>query len=80
MHLRPAGAGLRRDERVIGRAPGWWPEVHDANNTVLRRATVDTEAVIDGEWWRLITALTVHSGAAHLVGGQRQLHFPGDDH
>jgi len=45
-----------------------WLGPYDAGSAVLRRAAVDTEAVLHGEWWRLITGLTVHSGAAHLAG------------
>jgi membrane associated rhomboid family serine protease len=29
---------------------------------------VDGELIRDGEWWRTITALTLHSGLRHLVG------------
>jgi membrane associated rhomboid family serine protease len=29
---------------------------------------VDGELIRDGEWWRTITALTLHSGARHLAG------------
>ncbi len=29
---------------------------------------VDGELIRDGEWWRLITALTLHSGVKHLAG------------
>ena len=29
---------------------------------------VDGELIRGGEWWRTITALTLHSGARHLVG------------
>lgn len=29
---------------------------------------VDGELIRDGEWWRTITALTLHSGIRHLVG------------
>src|SRR6056297_917204 len=27
-----------------------------------------SEKILDGEWWRLITALTLHSGPLHLLG------------
>ncbi len=29
---------------------------------------VDGELIRDGEWWRTVTALTLHSGVKHLVG------------
>jgi membrane associated rhomboid family serine protease len=29
---------------------------------------VDGELIRDGEWWRTITALTLHAGARHLAG------------
>jgi len=44
-----------------------WLGPYDAGNAVLCGAAVDSEAVLHGEWWRLVTALTVHSGAAHLA-------------
>ena len=32
------------------------------------RGRVDGELIRDGEWWRTITALTLHSGIRHLAG------------
>lgn len=32
----------------------------------LAAGRIDGELIRDGEWWRLITALTLHSGAKHL--------------
>jgi len=32
----------------------------------LAAGRIDGELVRDGEWWRLVTALTLHSGAEHL--------------
>lgn len=34
----------------------------------LAAGRVDGELVRDGEWWRSITALTLHSGVRHLLG------------
>ena len=34
----------------------------------LSHGRIDGELVRQGEWWRLVTALTLHSGARHLVG------------
>lgn len=34
----------------------------------LANGRVDGEFIRQGEWWRLFTALTLHSGARHLVG------------
>lgn len=45
----------------------WFGPYHDGN-AVLRCAAVDTEAILQGDWWRVITALTVHSGPVHLAG------------
>ena len=34
----------------------------------LRAGRVDGELIRSGEWWRTITALTLHSGLGHLAG------------
>lgn len=34
----------------------------------LANGRVDGELIREGEWWRLFTALTLHSGPRHLVG------------
>jgi membrane associated rhomboid family serine protease len=34
----------------------------------LAAGRIDGELIRDGEWWRLFTALTLHSGVKHLVG------------
>lgn len=34
----------------------------------LQAGRVDGELIRNGEWWRLFTALTLHSGAPHLAG------------
>lgn len=35
---------------------------------LLERAAMDAGAVRDGEWWRVFTAMTLHSGFPHLLG------------
>lgn len=30
--------------------------------------TADARRILDGEWWRTVTALTLHSDASHLIG------------
>ncbi len=40
-----------------------------AESTWFSRGAVDSRAILEGgEWWRLITALTLHSGPGHLLG------------
>jgi membrane associated rhomboid family serine protease len=46
----------------------------------LRAGAVDSRAILaDGEWWRLLTALTLHADSVHLLGnlllGGMVLHF-----
>ena len=45
-----------------------WLGPYDGGGAVLRRAAADTDAIFNGEWWRVVTALTVHSGPVHLAG------------
>ena len=42
------------------------PYAHD--NDVLSAAAMERAAIDSGEWWRLVTALTIHGDASHLVG------------
>jgi membrane associated rhomboid family serine protease len=41
---------------------------YDAQVPWLRAAAADSLAIQAGEWWRPITALTLHAGFAHLAG------------
>jgi len=41
---------------------------YDGGSKILSRAAANTDAIFDGEWWRVVTALTVHSGPVHLAG------------
>jgi len=43
---------------LFGHHPVNWMELGNAH----------AEKILNGEWWRLITALTLHSGSLHLVG------------
>jgi rhomboid protease GluP len=45
-----------------------WLGPYDGGSPLLRAAAVDGEAIFRGEWWRLITGLTVHSDPSHLAG------------
>ena len=45
-----------------------WLGPYEGGNAVLVYAASDSEAFATGEWWRPVTALTVHSGPVHLAG------------
>jgi rhomboid protease GluP len=46
----------------------FWLGPYDDQQAVLRAAAADGGAIRAGEWWRTITALTLHSGIGHLAG------------
>jgi len=46
----------------------WFAGVALFNRDWFMAGRVDGELIRDGEWWRTITALTLHSGARHLAG------------
>ncbi|MFN2351333.1 MAG: rhomboid family intramembrane serine protease [Kiritimatiellia bacterium] len=51
---------------------------YHASNAILSRAVADARLILqDGEWWRLVTALTIHGGAPHLLGNMLALLFFG---
>jgi rhomboid protease GluP len=39
-----------------------------ADNPWFQTGAINSQAVADGEWWRLVTALTLHADQMHLVG------------
>ena len=45
-----------------------WLGPYRAGSSVLRAACGDSARMLAGEWWRPITALTIHSSASHLAG------------
>ena len=40
----------------------------ESGNVWFARGAADAAAILRGEWWRAITALTLHADAAHAVG------------
>ncbi len=46
-------------------ATAWWLS---AGNSLMRLGRLDADAVAHGQWWRTITALTLHADLAHLAG------------
>jgi membrane associated rhomboid family serine protease len=47
---------------------GWLAGEYALNRDWLSAGRVDGEGIRNGEWWRTITALTLHSGVGHLLG------------
>ena len=45
-----------------------WLGPYRGESVALREAAVDAGAFLDGEWWRVITGLTVHADPTHLAG------------
>jgi len=45
-----------------------WLGAYDPEIPVLRAASADAERIVSGEWWRVVTALSLHSGFVHLAG------------
>ncbi len=39
-----------------------------ADNPWFQAGAINSQAVAEGEWWRLVTALTLHADQMHLVG------------
>lgn len=44
-----------------------WFGPYDGSNNVLQAGAASSGAIMSGEWWRCITALTLHSGWPHLL-------------
>lgn len=57
----PVLGGLAVFHTITG---GWENNIHWFASGVLDRALVTS----DGQWWRLITALTLHADSGHLLG------------
>ncbi|MGH7127529.1 MAG: rhomboid family intramembrane serine protease [Planctomycetaceae bacterium] len=47
---------------------GWLAGERAFNQDWLSAGRVDGDAIRNGEWWRTLTALTLHSGVGHLLG------------
>jgi len=45
-----------------------WIGPYSGASVLARGAAMDTDALVGGAWWRVVTALTVHSGPGHLAG------------
>jgi membrane associated rhomboid family serine protease len=54
-----------------------WLGPYRESSPILRQAASDTARILAGDWWRVLTALTVHSDAAHLLGNLACLYFLG---
>lgn len=45
-----------------------WTGPQAQDSVWFARGSADAEAILRGEWWRIITALTLHADAGHAVG------------
>jgi len=45
-----------------------WTGPHSAGSDWFERGSADAAAILRGEWWRTVTALTLHGDAGHAVG------------
>ena len=63
---------LPRDKSSVGSIAFYllliWGFFLVSSEELLRRGMASEEAILSGEWWRAITALTLHADWAHLVG------------
>jgi len=46
----------------------WWFGDYTSSTPHLRAGAADSEAMLAGEWWRAVTALTLHADFAHVAG------------
>lgn len=60
----PGGAGYV----IVVLLVGWMAGEGAFNRDWLAAGRVDGELIRQGEWWRTVTALTLHSGIRHLLG------------
>ncbi len=44
----------------------WWPG--EAMPAWMAIGSADSELILNGQWWRLVTALTLHANSLHLLG------------
>ena len=71
-------ASALRGEEIDSWSPAWvagmlvafyaWIGPYSRTGTLAHGAAMDTDRLLAGEWWRVVTALTMHSGATHLAG------------
>lgn len=54
-----------------------WLGPYSAHVQLLKAAAADTDRILAGEWWRVITALTVHADTSHLLANVVSLGFLG---
>jgi rhomboid protease GluP len=54
-----------------------WLGPYDPERAIMRTASADAEAMLAGEWWRAVTALTLHAGAVHIAANIASLLFFG---
>lgn len=52
-------------------------DAFDAPEALLAIGALSREAVLAGEWWRLLSATLLHAGTAHLVGNAVALYILG---
>src|ERR1700730_12321254 len=45
-----------------------WTGPHSASSEWFERGSADAAAILRGEWWRSVTAFTLHGDAGHAVG------------
>ncbi len=45
-----------------------WTGPYDGSLPVFQAGAAHAGRILDGQWWRLVTALTLHSGLPHLLG------------
>ncbi|MDZ4199577.1 MAG: rhomboid family intramembrane serine protease, partial [Kiritimatiellia bacterium] len=54
-----------------------WFGPYESGSLLLRRAAADSGAILSGEFWRTITALTIHADPEHLGGNLLSLFLLG---
>lgn len=54
-----------------------WLGPYSDRSPLLRSAAADTDRILAGEWWRPITALTVHAEFSHLLANVICIYFLG---